>query len=188
MPAPTNPHGSDRSGSEPCDLCESAFLVVLWSLRRIPDDEVLGAGGLLQCMRRLGVEIAIVAVTDGEGSHPASAARGVDIASMRAQESMAALDRLGCESTSVTRLGLPDGGVANEMPRLTCAPLTTLDPLTSVSPRGGATATPIMMRPAWPRSLRPAPPIRRSSNTSCGRGTGHRPGTARRPVAPLSST
>jgi LmbE family N-acetylglucosaminyl deacetylase len=86
-----------------------------------PDDEVLGAGGLLQCMRRLGVEITVVAVTDGEGSHPASAACGIDIASLRARESIAALHRLGCGQTSVTRLGLRDGAVANEIPRLTSA-------------------------------------------------------------------
>lgn len=86
-----------------------------------PDDEVLGAGGMLQCMRRLGVEIAVVAVTDGEGSHPDSTACGIDIASLRGRESMAALHRLGCGRTSVTRLGLPDGAVANEIPRLTSA-------------------------------------------------------------------
>jgi LmbE family N-acetylglucosaminyl deacetylase len=83
-----------------------------------PDDEVLGAGGLLQCMQHLGVELAIVAVTDGEGSHPAAHAVGVDIASTRAQESAVALDRLGCGSATVTRLGFPDGAVATEVPRL----------------------------------------------------------------------
>jgi LmbE family N-acetylglucosaminyl deacetylase len=72
-------------------------------------------------MHQLGVEIAIVAVTDGEGSHPASTACGVDIASLRARESKLALERLGCGRTSVTRLGLPDGAVTNEIPRLTIA-------------------------------------------------------------------
>jgi LmbE family N-acetylglucosaminyl deacetylase len=83
-----------------------------------PDDEVLGAGGLLQCMHHLGVELRIVVVTDGEGSHPVARALGVDIASLRAQESAVALDRLGCGSVTVTRLGFPDGAVATEVPRL----------------------------------------------------------------------
>jgi LmbE family N-acetylglucosaminyl deacetylase len=83
-----------------------------------PDDEVLGAGGLLQCVRHLGVELAIVVVTDGEGSHPVAHASGVDIASTRALESAVALDRLGCGSATVTRLGFPDGAVATETSRL----------------------------------------------------------------------
>jgi LmbE family N-acetylglucosaminyl deacetylase len=83
-----------------------------------PDDEVLGAGGLLQCMQHLGVEVAIVAVTDGEGSHPVARSLGVDIAATRAQESVVALDRLGCGSATVTRLHFPDGAVATEVPLL----------------------------------------------------------------------
>jgi LmbE family N-acetylglucosaminyl deacetylase len=83
-----------------------------------PDDEVLGAGGLLQYMHHLGVELAIVVVTDGEGSHPVARALGVDIASTRAQESALALDRLGCASATVTRLGFADGSVATETSRL----------------------------------------------------------------------
>ena len=57
-------------------------------------------------------------MTDGEGSHPVARALGVDIASTRAQESAVALDRLGCGSATVTRLGFPDGAVATEVPRL----------------------------------------------------------------------
>jgi LmbE family N-acetylglucosaminyl deacetylase len=83
-----------------------------------PDDEVLGAGGLMQCMHRLGVAVAVVAVTDGEGSHPVAHALGADIASTRAMESTVALDRLSCGPVPVTRLGLPDGAVASEIPRL----------------------------------------------------------------------
>jgi LmbE family N-acetylglucosaminyl deacetylase len=83
-----------------------------------PDDEVLGAGGLLQYMDHFGVESTIVLVTDGEGSHPVARSLGVDIASTRAQESAVALDRLGCGSATVTRLGFPDGAVATELARL----------------------------------------------------------------------
>ena len=37
-----------------------------------PDDEVLGVGGLLRLLARAGTAIHIVAVTDGEASHPKS--------------------------------------------------------------------------------------------------------------------
>ena len=49
-----------------------------------PDDEVLGAGGLLQCMDRVGVETLVVAVTDGEASHPGAGAQGYNLPSVRA--------------------------------------------------------------------------------------------------------
>jgi LmbE family N-acetylglucosaminyl deacetylase len=93
-----------------------------------PDDEVLGAGGLLQSMRHLGVELEVIAVTDGEGSHPVAHSSGVDIASTRALESAIALDRLGCGGVRVTRLGLPDGQVASEISRLTEALSDLLGP------------------------------------------------------------
>jgi hypothetical protein len=37
-----------------------------------PDDETLGAGGLLASLARNGVQCDIVILTDGEGSHPCS--------------------------------------------------------------------------------------------------------------------
>ena len=37
-----------------------------------PDDEVLGVGGLLSLLARAGTAIHVVAVTDGEASHPKS--------------------------------------------------------------------------------------------------------------------
>lgn len=93
-----------------------------------PDDEVLGAGGLMQCVQHLGVEMAIVAVTDGEASHPEARALGVDIASTRAVESTVALGRLGCGCNTVMRLGLHDGAVATQIPRLTEALSDLLGP------------------------------------------------------------
>ena len=60
-----------------------------WRPRRLvvvaphPDDEVLGAGGLLQYMGRVGVEMVVVAVTDGEASHPRACALGWDLAAAR---------------------------------------------------------------------------------------------------------
>jgi LmbE family N-acetylglucosaminyl deacetylase len=72
-----------------------------------PDDEVLGAGGLMALLADRGVRLRLVAVTDGEASHP-----GQEIASRRIAESAAALEHLGaCETV---RLGLPDAGVREE--------------------------------------------------------------------------
>ncbi len=84
-----------------------------------PDDEVLGVGGLLQCMGRLGVQTVVVAVTDGEASHPRACALGCDLAEMRSLETRVALNRLGCGSVGVQRLRLTDGAVAGQVQHLT---------------------------------------------------------------------
>ncbi len=85
-----------------------------------PDDEVLGAGGLLQQMSRVGVAITVVAVTDGEASQAATApALRIDLGKRRSIETRVALDRLGCRSVNVRRLHLPDGAVVNHAADLT---------------------------------------------------------------------
>lgn len=75
-----------------------------------PDDEVLGAGGLLQVLAGAGASIEVCAVTDGEGSHPGAAKP--DLGVIRTAESTAALGRLGLAGIPRARLGLPDGEVA----------------------------------------------------------------------------
>jgi LmbE family N-acetylglucosaminyl deacetylase len=86
-----------------------------------PDDEVLGAGGLLQHMDRAGVESLVIAVTDGEASHPGAAAHGYNLPAIRAAEARVALERLGCAATPIQRLGLSDGAVADRLEDLTDA-------------------------------------------------------------------
>ena len=86
-----------------------------------PDDEVLGAGGLLQQMNRAGVETLVVAVTDGEAAHAGAGAQGDDLPAVRAVEAQVALERLGCGGTPIQRLGLPDGAVAGRLQDLTDA-------------------------------------------------------------------
>jgi LmbE family N-acetylglucosaminyl deacetylase len=93
-----------------------------------PDDEVLGAGGLLQYMDRVGVDTLVVAVTDGEASHVGAGAQGHDLPAIRAAEAQLALERLGCGTTRIQRLGLPDGGVADQLPELTDALSRALRP------------------------------------------------------------
>jgi LmbE family N-acetylglucosaminyl deacetylase len=75
-----------------------------------PDDEVLGAGGILAMLAAAGVRVRLVAVTDGEGSHPD--ADPAAVARTRAAESAVALDRLGASGIEVIRLGFPDTGLA----------------------------------------------------------------------------
>lgn len=78
-----------------------------------PDDETFGVGGLLHDLRVAGWRVEIVAVTDGEGSHPGSVTLpSVTLASHRAAERDQALGHLGLGTTPVHRLGLPDTRVA----------------------------------------------------------------------------
>jgi LmbE family N-acetylglucosaminyl deacetylase len=87
-----------------------------------PDDEVLGAGGLIQKALEEGVLVEVIAVTDGESSHPHSGvAATLDLPAMRAHESETALRRLGWDRPAITRLGLPDGRVAENRDRLDLA-------------------------------------------------------------------
>ncbi|CAO5191508.1 putative LmbE-like protein [Frankia sp. AiPs1] len=84
-----------------------------------PDDEVLGVGGLLVRLHELGAEITVVAVTDGDGSHPGSPTLTPrQLAEHRIAEQHAALDALGLGQTEVRRAGLPDGRVAGHEPGL----------------------------------------------------------------------
>ncbi len=72
-----------------------------------PDDEILGVGGLLG---QLGAA-TVVAVTDGEGSHPhAAAPTPQQLRQLRPAESAQALRRLRIGGT-VHRLRHPDGGI-----------------------------------------------------------------------------
>ncbi|MGH3190179.1 MAG: PIG-L deacetylase family protein [Streptosporangiaceae bacterium] len=76
-----------------------------------PDDEVLGAGGMMAMLAAAGARLRLIAVTDGEASHP-----GTDsdvIARTRIAESAAALDLLGAGDAEVIRLGFADTGVAD---------------------------------------------------------------------------
>jgi LmbE family N-acetylglucosaminyl deacetylase len=87
-----------------------------------PDDEVLGAGGLIQKALAEGVLVEVIAVTDGESSHPHSrAAASMDLPAVRARETETALQRLGWDKPAITRLGLPDGRVAEARVQLDAA-------------------------------------------------------------------
>lgn len=85
-----------------------------------PDDEVLACGALLQGHAERGCESCIVAVTDGEASHPGlSAQQRAALAQQRRQERLQGLACMGLPPTTVRRLGLPDGEVAVNITHLT---------------------------------------------------------------------
>ncbi len=85
-----------------------------------PDDEVLGVGGTLALLAGAGVQVQLVAVTDGDASHPGSTVLSpAQLARARVGESGRALAALGAPGTVTTRLGLPDGGLAEREEELT---------------------------------------------------------------------
>lgn len=78
-----------------------------------PDDETLGVGGTIWLLGRQGWQVEVVAVTDGERSHPHTALRSpAGLARLRRVEQDAALAHLGIGPSRVHRLGLPDTAVA----------------------------------------------------------------------------
>ncbi|MFG1928399.1 PIG-L deacetylase family protein [Cryptosporangium sp. NPDC048952] len=98
-----------------------------------PDDEILGAGGLIARLatgrpttgHAAGVEV--VAVTDGEASHPGSTVYSrAELAARRRDETDEALRRLGLDAPTIHHLGHPDGHV--DEPALTAALTELLNP------------------------------------------------------------
>ncbi|MFL6451636.1 MAG: PIG-L deacetylase family protein [Bryobacteraceae bacterium] len=74
-----------------------------------PDDETLGAGGLIAAQTSRGVAVSVAAVTDGEKAYP-------DMPGLPAQregEQTNALRRLSVARERIARLRLPDGNVAS---------------------------------------------------------------------------
>ncbi|GAA1755614.1 PIG-L family deacetylase [Streptomonospora arabica] len=101
--------GLDRPA--PLDLSAAAGVVVV---APHPDDEVLGVGGMLARLAEQGARVRVVAVTDGEGSHPGSPTLSpARLAERRWEERARALRCLGAEGAEVVRLGLPDGGTGS---------------------------------------------------------------------------
>lgn len=84
-----------------------------------PDDEVLVAGGLMRWAGEDGREIVVVAVTEGEASHPASTRISrSELRLRRAVERGEALLRLGIPDTEVIRLRVEDFACARFVPEI----------------------------------------------------------------------
>ncbi len=80
-----------------------------------PDDEIIGATGLIQALRRQGSMVRVIVVSNGAASHPNSGAWPPErLIAARRQESLSALRRLGVTRQHVTFLGLPDGNLSAE--------------------------------------------------------------------------
>jgi LmbE family N-acetylglucosaminyl deacetylase len=79
-----------------------------------PDDEVLGAGGLIQSWVATGQLVTILSVTDGEASDPGRP--GLDL--VRRKELRDALRILTPGHVKIERLGIPDGKVCEHANRL----------------------------------------------------------------------
>jgi len=87
------------------------------------DDEVLGAGGLIQAALRQGMDVRVVIVTAGDGYRRAAVAESqrifptsrdfLALGERRYSESLLALSRLGLHPGQVTFLGYPDGGLSS---------------------------------------------------------------------------
>ncbi len=87
--------------------------VTAWSsaviLAAHPDDEVLGVGGIMSVLAQAGARLRVIAVTDGQASHPHR--HPAELARRRALERAEALAELGAGRAEVIRLGLPDSGL-----------------------------------------------------------------------------
>jgi LmbE family N-acetylglucosaminyl deacetylase len=80
-----------------------------------PDDETLGAGGVLRALAAAGTELSLVVATDGEAAYPGlDAAARRELGTARRAELVAAMQAQGLEAVPVTWLGLPDSGLADD--------------------------------------------------------------------------
>jgi LmbE family N-acetylglucosaminyl deacetylase/SAM-dependent methyltransferase len=90
-----------------------------------PDDESLGAGGLIAVAAAQGAAVTVVVATTGEASHPDSPTTGpAELAALRRAEVRSAVARLAPRAR-VVQLELGDGRLAGAVDLLT-AELTTL--------------------------------------------------------------
>ena len=99
------------------ELAGQAFIV----LAAHPDDESLGAGGLMARLRRLGARVTVLLCTAGEASHPDSPTTTPEqLAAVRLQEFGGALTHL-LPDPDWRFLALPDGKLAAHRAELASA-------------------------------------------------------------------
>ncbi len=83
-----------------------------------PDDETLGAGGLIAHLAAHGTQVDVVVATAGEASHPRSpTTTPVQLAKLRAHEVRAAVHALA-PNARLHLMGLPDGRLADHRARV----------------------------------------------------------------------
>jgi LmbE family N-acetylglucosaminyl deacetylase/SAM-dependent methyltransferase len=102
----------------PLDLADIRQVVVLAAH---PDDETLGAGGLISRAGRSGIAVTVVFASLGEASHPASRSHDPGrLAEIRRVEATAALAGLDPAARSVF-LELPDGRLSEHVEAISAA-------------------------------------------------------------------
>ncbi|MDO7842880.1 PIG-L family deacetylase [Sphingomonas sp. CA1-15] len=75
-----------------------------------PDDETIGAHGLIRALKRQGARIHLVVATDGAGSHPGSSRwPRRRLVAERKRETLSAMRTVGVKAEDVRFLGFPDG-------------------------------------------------------------------------------
>lgn len=83
-----------------------------------PDDETLGAAGLVSRLSQLGAQVTIIVASDGEASHPLSPTHAPPaLATMRREELRKAVSVVAPRSV-VEFLGFPDGGLREHIDKL----------------------------------------------------------------------
>lgn len=91
-----------------------------------PDDESLGAGGLISEFAARGIPVRVIIVTDGAASHPRSPTTSSgERAAVRREEAATAVRRLSAEAT-LTLLDFPDGEVRENTDAIRAALATSI--------------------------------------------------------------
>jgi LmbE family N-acetylglucosaminyl deacetylase len=99
----------------PAEPFENALVVAAH-----PDDETLGASGLLQHLHTAGTAVTLVVATDGEAAFPAAdAAERRELARTRRRELHDSLRTQGLSDVEPVWLGLPDSGLGAHVDDLT---------------------------------------------------------------------
>lgn len=115
------------------ELASRAFIV----LAAHPDDETLGAGGLLARLRAVGATVRVLLCTAGEASHPGSPTTTPEqLAAVRLQEFGGAMTQL-LGDREWQCLGLPDGKLADHREQIRAA---VREAVSEVSTASGAVA------------------------------------------------
>ena len=97
-----------------------------------PDDETLGAGGLMATAHAAGIPVTVIVATLGEHSHPDSpTVSAAELAALRRVEVVRAIDELA-PGSAVHLLGLRDGGLREHTEPLRRAVAAAIDGRTGV--------------------------------------------------------
>ncbi|MCV7121427.1 PIG-L family deacetylase [Mycobacterium nebraskense] len=142
-PAPLWLAAFERGPLPALDLTRCRRLIVV---APHPDDETLGLGAMIAQLIASGVDVRLVSVSDGGAAQPGATLSGrIRLATTRRYELHRATGVLGLAPP--TRLGLPDGELANHEDRLTGA---LVEILRTAGPDTCArTGTALLEYPVW---------------------------------------